>query len=42
MGADGVVYLSGSRYEFSGEKMPKFREWAENVIGIDLTKTTPV
>ncbi|KAL4465819.1 hypothetical protein ABPG74_004056 [Tetrahymena malaccensis] len=41
LGADGVVYLSGSRYQFSGEKMPKFKEWAENIIGIDLNKQTP-
>lgn len=24
---DGSVHISGSRYQFSGQKMPKFKEW---------------
>jgi len=33
---DGIVYLSGNRYKFSGERMPIFRQWAEEVIGLDM------
>lgn len=34
---DGTVHISGNRYAFSGQKMPKFKEWAETVIGIDVS-----
>jgi alkyldihydroxyacetonephosphate synthase len=37
---DGTVHISGSRYQFSGQKMPKFKEWVENVVGIDITQTS--
>lgn len=33
---DGSVHITGNRYQFSGQKMPKFKEWAESVIGIDV------
>jgi len=36
LGADGVVILTGNRYTASGEKLPKFREWAETKCGIDV------
>ena len=36
LGDDGLVSITGGRYQFSGQKMPKFREWAENIIGIDI------
>ena len=38
---DGTVRLTGSRYEFSGEKMPKFKEWVERVAGLDVNIRTP-
>jgi alkyldihydroxyacetonephosphate synthase len=25
---DGAVMLTGNRYQFAGQKLPKFREWA--------------
>ena len=25
---DGTVHITGNRYQFSGQKMPKFKEWA--------------
>lgn len=28
LGDDGKVSISGNRYQFSGQKMPKFKEWA--------------
>lgn len=31
-----MVSITGSRYQFSGQKMPKFREWVETVLGIDV------
>lgn len=34
---DGSVHISGNRYQFSGQKMPKFKEWAETVVGIDTS-----
>lgn len=34
---DGTVHITGNRYQFSGQKMPKFKEWAETVIGIDVS-----
>jgi alkyldihydroxyacetonephosphate synthase len=37
---DGSVQITGSRYEFSGQKMPKFKDWAENVVGIDINNVT--
>ena len=36
MNEDGTVHITGNRYQFSGQKMPKFKEWAETVIGIDV------
>jgi len=33
------VHISGNRYQFSGQKMPKFKEWAETVIGIDINNS---
>ena len=33
--SDGLVRITGNRYQFSGQKMPKFREWAETVVGLD-------
>lgn len=36
---DGTVHISGNRYQFSGQKMPKFKEWAETVIGIDINNS---
>lgn len=39
---DGIVYLSGNRYKFSGERMPIFRQWAEEVIGLDMNQCTPL
>lgn len=36
---DGSVHITGNRYQFSGQKMLKFKEWAENVVGIDMNKT---
>jgi alkyldihydroxyacetonephosphate synthase len=30
------VHITGNRYQFSGQKMPKFKEWAETVVGIDI------
>ncbi len=38
---DGVVYLSGKRYSAAGEPLPKFREWAETVCGINIDEATP-
>lgn len=35
---DGTVVITGSRYQFSGQKMPKFKEWAERVVGIDTSQ----
>lgn len=34
---DGSVHITGNRYQFSGQKMPKFKEWAETVIGLDTS-----
>ena len=28
VGNDQVVSITGDRYQFSGQKMPKFKEWA--------------
>jgi len=36
MGSDGVAHLTGARYMSSGEKLPKFREWAETKCGINI------
>ena len=36
LGEDGKVSISGSRYQFSGQKMPKFKEWAESVLGLEV------
>ena len=36
LGDDGVVSITGNRYQFSGQKMPKFKEWAETVLGLDV------
>ena len=38
---DGTVVITGSRYQFSGQKMPKFKEWTERVVGID-TSNPPI
>jgi len=38
---DGQVKLTGSRYLFSGQQLPKFREWVEKEINIDLNVQTP-
>jgi alkyldihydroxyacetonephosphate synthase len=38
---DGVVALSGSRYMFSGQKLPYMRNFMETVIGLDLNHETP-
>lgn len=38
---DGQVKLTGSRYLFSGQQLPKFREWVEKEINIDLNINTP-
>ena len=36
------VGLTGSRYAFSGQILPNFREWAETVVGIDMSEfSTP-
>ena len=35
--SDGLVRITGNRYQFSGQKMPKFREWAENVVGLNIS-----
>ena len=32
------MVITGSRYQFSGQKMPKFKEWTEKVIGIDTSQ----
>lgn len=37
LGDDGAVQITGSRYQFSGQKMPKFKDWVESVIGIDTS-----
>jgi alkyldihydroxyacetonephosphate synthase len=31
-----VVSITGNRYQFSGQKMPKFKDWAESVLGLDV------
>ena len=36
LGDDGVISISGNRYQFSGQKMPKFKEWGESVLGLDI------
>jgi len=38
---DGSFLLTGNRYKFAGKKMPKFKDWAEKVVGLELTKETP-
>ena len=37
---DGSVRLTGNKYQFSGQKMLKFKEWAENKVGIDTSLST--
>lgn len=37
----GQVKLTGSRYLFSGQQLPKFREWCERECHIDLNVQTP-
>jgi len=38
---DGLVKLTGNRYLFSGQVLPKFREWVEKEVHIDLSLVTP-
>jgi len=38
---DGNVLLTGTKYEFAGIRMPKFKEWAERVAGLDVSVKTP-
>lgn len=32
------MQITGNRYQFSGQKMPKFKEWVETVIGVDTSQ----
>jgi len=41
LGSDGIIRLTGNRYDISGKKLPHFRLWAEERLGLDVTKTTP-
>jgi alkyldihydroxyacetonephosphate synthase len=34
---DGQFYLTGDRYELSGQVFPHFRDWAERVVGLDTS-----
>lgn len=34
------MQITGNRYQFSGQKMPKFKEWVENVVGIDINSSS--
>ena len=34
---DGSAIITGNRYAFSGQKMPKLKEWCEKVVGVDTT-----
>ena len=34
---DGTCTITGNRYQFSGQKMPKLKEWCESVVGIDTS-----
>ena len=38
---DNSLVLTGNRYKFAGKKMPKFKEWAEKVVGLDFSIETP-
>ncbi len=40
LGDDGSVQITGNRYEFSGQKMPKFKQWVEAVVGLDISSPT--
>jgi hypothetical protein len=35
------VKLTGHRYLFSQQHLPSFKKWAEEVIHIDMSSTTP-
>jgi alkyldihydroxyacetonephosphate synthase len=35
--SDGVVRITGNRYQFSGQKMHKFKEWAETEAKLDTS-----
>jgi alkyldihydroxyacetonephosphate synthase len=35
--SDGIVRITGNRYQFSGQKMPKFKEWAETEAKLDTS-----
>lgn len=38
LGDDNVVSITGNRYQFSGQKMPKFKDWAESVLGLEVSE----
>jgi alkyldihydroxyacetonephosphate synthase len=40
--SDGVVRITGNRYQFSGQKMPKFKEWDENEAKLDTSRHVDV
>ncbi|KRX00983.1 FAD-linked oxidase-like, C-terminal [Pseudocohnilembus persalinus] len=40
IGDDGVISLTGNRYTDAGKKLPNFRQWAEEVCGLNINNTT--
>lgn len=40
--SDGVVRITGNRYQFSGQKMPKFKEWAETEAKLDTSRQVDI
>ena len=39
--ADGVVELTGTRYDLAGQEMPDLLEWVQNTIHPGVVPTTP-
>lgn len=39
---NGVVEITGNRYLYSGKTLPAFKAWAETMVSIDFSATSPV